>query len=504
MLIDGNSYKPFVRFYVDEGFYFEVMFLTFWLNYVTIVLNTFDWANLDLLKTESVTDKNSLKFSKSDFGTDFRWGTATAAFQIEGAVKKDGRGASVWDTFTHKKGKIRNNENADIACDFYHKYEQDLELVKQLGFTEFRFSISWSRLLPKGIGAVNQKGIDFYNELIDKCLDLNIVPWITLYHWDLPQALEDRGGWKSREIINWFGEYVTLCASHFGDRVKNWIVLNEPMAVAGLGYTTGLHAPGKKGLWNFLPVVHHLALCQAEGGRILRAQVADAYIGTALSCSFVEAFTANSRDIKAAKRADAVMNRLFLEPLLGLGYPVDSFSYLSNIEKYMLKGDDEKLQFDFDFIGVQNYFSVVVKHSFRVPVLWLKEVPAKLRNVPTTAMGWEVSPEGMYKILKQFSKYEGVRDIVITESGAAFQDLLVNGTVDDHERVSFFQQYLASILKAKQEGVKVKGYLAWALMDNFEWAEGYEARFGLVHVDFDTQKRTIKKSGEWFSGFLKD
>ena len=460
--------------------------------------------NPDSLNAERPPDKSSLTFSKSDFGKDFRWGTATAAFQIEGAVNKDGRGASVWDTFTHKKGKIKNNENADTACDFYHRYEQDLQLVHQLGFTEFRFSISWSRLLPNGTGAVNQKGVDFYNKLIDKCFELKIIPWITLYHWDLPQALEDKGGWKNRAIIDWFGEYVRLCASHFGDRVKNWIVLNEPMAVAGLGYATGLHAPGKKGIWNFLPVVHHLALCQAEGGRILREKVTGAYIGTALSCSFVEAFTTNPKDVRAAKRADAVMNRLFLEPLLGLGYPVDSFSFLSNIKKYMLKGDDKKLKFDFDFIGVQNYFSVVIRHSYQVPVLWLKEVPAKLRNVPVTAMGWEVSPEGMYRILKQFSKYEGIRDLVITESGAAFQDVLVNGQVDDQERQYFFQEYLSCILKAMREGVNVKGYLAWALMDNFEWAEGYAARFGLIHVDFNTQKRTIKKSGQWFSDFLRD
>ena len=466
-------------------------------------MNTFDLNNPDSLKAERSPGKRSSGFSKSDFGADFRWGTATAAFQIEGAVNEDGRGASVWDTFTHQKGRIKNNENADIACDFYHRYEQDLQLVQQLGFTEFRFSISWSRVLPNGTGVVNQKGVDFYNGLIDKCFKLKITPWITLYHWDLPQALEDKGGWKNREIVDWFGEYVRLCASHFGDRVKNWIVLNEPMAVAGLGYTTGLHAPGKKGLWNFLPVVHHLALCQAEGGRILREKVTGAYIGTALSCSFVEPYTTGPKDIRAAKRADAVMNRLFLEPLLGLGYPVDSFSFLSNIKRYMLKGDDEKLQFDFDFIGVQNYFSVVIRHSYSVPVLWLKEVPAKLRNVPVTAMGWEVSPEGMYRILKQFSRYDGIREIVITESGAAFQDILVNGQVDDQERVRFFQQYLESILKAMREGVKVRGYLAWALMDNFEWAEGYAARFGLVHVDFDTQKRTIKKSGEWFSDFLK-
>ena len=445
-----------------------------------------------------------LTFSRADFGDSFRWGTATAAFQIEGAVKEGGRGPSIWDSFTHKPGKIKNNENADIACDFYHKYESDLDLVSQLGFSEFRFSISWSRILPAGTGTVNQQGLDFYNRLIDKCLELSIVPWITLYHWDLPQALEDRGGWKNREILNWFADYTELCTREFGDRVQNWIVLNEPMAVAGLGYTTGLHAPGKKGLWNFLPVVHHLALCQAEGGRIIRANVPDAYIGTALSCSQVTPYSSSSRDIGAAKRADAIMNRLFIEPSLGLGYPEDSFPFLKNMSKYMKDGDLAKLKFDFDYIGLQNYFSVVIKHSYMVPILWLKDVPAKLRNVPVTAMGWEISPEGMYNILTQFSQYTGIREIIITESGAAFEDNCVDGRVHDIERTNFFKQYLFNILRAKREGVKVSGYMAWSLLDNFEWAEGFSARFGLVHVNFKTQQRTVKDSGKWFSQFLKE
>jgi beta-glucosidase len=442
-------------------------------------------------------------FVKADFGVDFRWGTAVAAFQVEGAVKEDGRGPSVWDTFSHKPGKIKNGDHADVACDFYHRYESDLDLVAELGFKEFRFSISWSRILPKGTGQINQAGIDFYNRLIDRCIEIGIEPWITLYHWDLPQALEDRGGWKNREIVGWFSEYALLCCERFGDRVRNWIVLNEPMAVAGLGYTSGMHAPGKKGLWNFLPVAHHLALCQAEGGRIIRRNVKQAYIGTAISCSFVEAFTDSSKDIKAARRADAIMNRLFIEPALGLGYPVDAFPFLKNIRRYMLKGDEELLKFDFDFAGLQNYFSVVVKHSYLAPVLWLKEVPARERGVALTAMGWEVNANGMYKILKQFSEYEGLREIILTESGSAFEDVAEEGEINDEKRMAYFEEHLAAVLRSIREGVPVKGYLAWSLMDNFEWAEGYAARFGLVHIDFETQQRTVKKSGKWFADFLK-
>lgn len=464
-----------------------------------------DFDNLDILPDQSaISDVKMDIITASDFGTDFRWGTATAAFQIEGAVAVDGRGPSIWDHFTKQKGKIKDGHHAEIACDFYNRYESDLELVKELGFKVFRFSLSWSRILPVGTGEVNQNGIDFYNRVIDKCLDLGIEPWITLYHWDLPQALEDRGGWKNRGIIDWFSEYVTLCATEFGDKVKNWIVLNEPTAVAGLGYTTGMHAPGKKGIFNFLPVVHHLALCNAEGGRIIRNLVPDAYIGTALSCSHVRAFTDKPKDIRAAQRADAIMNRLFLEPALGLGYPTDVFPFLNNIKKFIKPGDAEKLAFDFDFIGLQNYFRIIVKHSYFAPVLWLEEIPAKKRNVPLTAMGWEVAPDGMYDILRQFSSYSGVREIIISENGAAFEDSLEDGKVVDEKRIRFFEDYLKSILKAKNEGVKVAGYLAWSLLDNFEWAEGYHPRFGLVYVNYETQERIVKESGKWFASFFKN
>ncbi|CAG5069644.1 1,4-beta-D-glucan glucohydrolase [Dyadobacter sp. CECT 9623] len=450
-----------------------------------------------------ISEQDESQFCRADFGAEFKWGVATAAYQIEGAVNTDGRGDCIWDTFAKRKGKIKLGQNATEACDFYHRYESDLQLVKELGFKQFRFSISWSRILPQGTGTVNEAGILFYNNLINKCLELGIEPWITLYHWDLPQALENRGGWMNRDIVSWFSEYTAVCAKAFGDRVRCWIVLNEPMAVAGLGYTTGLHAPGKKGIWNFLPVMHHLALCQAESGRILRAEVTNAYIGTAVSCSYVYPNSSSAADVRAAKRADALMNRLFVEPALGLGYPVDAFPFLAKVKRYMQPGDLEKLRFDFDFIGLQNYFSVVVKHSYLAPVLWLKEVPAILRNVPVTSMGWEIDPDGMFKILKQFAAYPGVRDIIVSENGAAFEDIRREDKVDDPDRTVYFQQYLKAILRARKEGIKVKGYFAWTLMDNFEWAEGYLARFGLVFVDFKTQQRIVKSSGRWFSRFLK-
>ena len=443
-----------------------------------------------------------LSFTKADFGEDFKWGVATAAIQIEGAVNEGGRGPGIWEAFSAKKGKIKNGDTPTHSCRFYEHYEADLEIARSLGFRQFRFSISWSRIYPSGFGKINEEGIAFYNRVIDHCISLGLEPWVTLYHWDLPLALEDLGGWKNRKIVNWFREYAVTCARAFGDRVRSWIVINEPMAVTGLGYVTGLHAPGKRGVWNFLPVVHHLALCQAEGGRAIREHVDNAYIGAAVSCSYVYPASEKPADVRAARRADAIMNRLFIEPALGLGYPVEAFTFLTQMKRYMLPGDEENLRFNFDFIGVQNYFSVVVRHTYLAPVIWLQEVPARLRNVRMTGMGWEINPHGLYLILKQYDAYEGTRDIIISENGAAFEDFVENGKVNDIDRRLYFQDYLKAVLKAKKEGVNVNGYFAWTLMDNFEWAEGYSARFGLVHVDFSTQKRIVKSSGEWFAKFL--
>ncbi len=446
-------------------------------------------------------------FSKADFGPNFKWGVATASYQIEGGWQEGGRGPSVWDSFAHEKGNIKTGENADVSCDFYHRYVSDLELLKSLNFNVFRFSLAWPRLLPNGTGKPNQQGIDFYNRVIDKCLSLGIEPWPTLYHWDLPQALEDRGGWTNRDVVGWFSEYTDLATRSFGDRVKNWMVLNEPFAFTTLGYMLGWHAPGKKGLKNYLPAVHHAALCQAEGGRIIRANVPEANVGTTFSVSYVEPVKDKPKHERAAKRFDALLNRLFIEPAMGMGYPTDTLPFLKKIEeKYAQPGDMERLKFDFDFIGVQNYFRLMAKKSLTTPVLWANEKSPKKRDVPTdriTEMGWEVTPEGIYSILKQMAAYPGIRKIIVTENGAAFADTVENGSVHDPLRVKFYQDYLAQVLQAKLDGVPVEGYFCWTFLDNFEWAEGFRPRFGLVHVDYDTQQRVVKDSGKWFQGFLK-
>jgi len=458
-----------------------------------------------LLQWAKASDERNVKefLNASSFGT-FTWGIATAATQIEGAWNIDGKGASIWDTFGHKKGNINGNSNANVACDFYHNYISDIALLKKMGFGAFRFSLSWPRIIPKGTGDINLKGIDFYNRVIDQCIENNIEPWICLYHWDLPQALEDKGGWLNRDVIGWFTDYVSFCAKTFGDRVKHWIVLNEPLSFTLFGYGTGLHAPGHIGLNKFFNAAHHAALTQAEGGRVLRNLLPTAKIGTAFSCSPIDPHHPQSeRDIHAVRRLDAIMNRMFSEPLLGLGYPYKEAPILHRIDQFMQQNDEVNLKFDFDFWGLQNYFRVVVDGNPLIPILKASKVAAKKLGNEITDMNWEVYPDGLYRSIKQFSKYP-VKEIIITEGGAAFKDNLQNGEIVDEQRTRYFQEYLKGILKAKKEGANVTGYFAWTLLDNFEWAEGYSKRFGLVYVDFETQKRIVKQSGQWFEMFLKE
>ncbi|WP_372919210.1 GH1 family beta-glucosidase [Salegentibacter sp.] len=448
--------------------------------------------------------EKKLSLKREDFGKDFKWGVSTAAYQIEGSHQADGKGPSIWDIFTAKRGKIYQAHNGNIACDFYNKYEEDLYLMKDLNIHNFRFSISWSRVIPAGVGVPNPEGIDFYNKLIDKCLALDIEPWVTLYHWDLPAALEQKGGWTNREIISWFKDYVTLCVQCFGDRVKNWMVLNEPLVFVGAGYFLGVHAPGKRGMKNFLPAIHHAALCQAEGARIIKQYYPLAKVGTTFSCSFIEPSRPIQKDIMAAQRIDALVNRLFIEPALGMGYPVEDLKFLKKMEKYQLPGDKALLQFDFDFIGVQNYTREIIKHSWFVPYIKARNIKAEKRKVPITAMKWEIYPDSIYQMLKKFNSYKKVRDIYVTENGAAFKDIIEDGRINDKRRTNYLKGYLKAVLQAKKEGMNVKGYFVWSFTDNFEWAEGFRPRFGLVHVDYQTQKRTIKASGKWYSNFLRN
>ncbi len=448
--------------------------------------------------------QNNFNLQSQDFGKDFVFGVSTAAYQIEGAHSIHDKGASIWDHFTSKKGNTFNNHHGQIACDFYNKFEDDIVLMKSMNIKHFRFSLSWSRIIPNGSGDVSNAGIDYYNRVINFCLECGITPWVTLYHWDLPQTLQNKGGWTNRDMVSWFENYVNVCATHFGDRVKNWMVLNEPMVFTGAGYFLGVHAPGNKGLKNFLPAIHHAVLCQAAGGRILRDLVDNAFIGTTFSCSQITPYRNTPRDILAAKKADALLNRLFIEPSLGLGYPTEYVPVLKRIERYIQPEDAKNMSFDFDFIGVQNYTREMVAHSYFVPYLQAKMVKASKRHVKTTLMDWEVYPPSIYHMIKQFNAYTGVKKIIITENGAAFPDTVISGQIHDSERLNYLQSHLQQVYKAKKDGLNVEGYFVWTFTDNFEWAEGYHPRFGLVYNDFETQERIVKASGRWYQGFLEN
>lgn len=441
--------------------------------------------------------------TKDAFGKDFVWGVSTAAYQIEGAHDAHGKGPSIWDVFVQKRNRIFKNQHGNEACDFYNRYVEDLYLMKGMHIPNYRFSLSWSRIFPEGIGQINQSGIDFYDRLIDLSLELGITPWVTLYHWDLPHALEKKGGWVNRDVKEWFSEFISKCVVLYGDRVKNWMVLNEPTVFTAAGYFFGVHAPERKGLGNFLAATHHAALAQAQGGRIIKSLQRDSQVGTTFSCSHVEPYTSKERDIIAAKKADVLLNRFFIEPLLGMGYPTQEIKILNRIEKYIKPNDENELQFNMDFIGVQNYTREIIRYAMFVPYLQAKIVSAKERKVEMTEMNWEVYPASIYHVLKKFSSYQNIPPLIVTENGAAFPDQIENGLVDDPERTNYLQQALKQVHRAQQEGVNVKGYFVWTFLDNFEWAEGYRPRFGLVYVNFRNQERTIKSSGHWYTSFLK-
>lgn len=449
-------------------------------------------------------DRNfSPGFTAAHFGDNFIWGTSTSAAQIEGAYLADGKGLSNWDVFSRKKNKIADGSTPFDACNFYYSFNEDLELMASLGIRNFRLSISWARIFPEGIGNVNIAGIDFYSRVIDKCLALGITPWVTLYHWDLPHALELKGGWTNREIMVWFEKYVSFVVSALGHKVKNWMILNEPMVFTGAGYFLGIHAPGRRGIGNFLAAIHHAALCQGIGFRIIKEVFPDANVGTTISCSLVTPHSKSERDILAASRIDALLNKLFFEPALGLGYPVDELPFLNRLKKYEKPGDFNLIKTDFDFWGIQNYTREVISHSFYTPFLQAKLVPAKSRGVFHTTMGWEIYPNSLYQMIKKFSAYDGVKKIIVTENGAAFEDKIMDDEILDSHRINYLSEHIREVLNAKREGFKVDGYFVWSFIDNFEWNEGYRQRFGLVYYDKDNGKKIPKESAHWYKNFIE-
>jgi beta-glucosidase len=433
-----------------------------------------------------------------DFGPDFLWGTSTAAYQIEGAVSEDGRGPSIWDVFCQQPGKISNGDTGAVACDHYHLYREDIALMKQLGQDVYRFSVAWPRIFPTGKGKLNSAGIDFYQRLVDDIVANGIEPWLCFYHWDLPQALQDLGGWTNRDTVGWYTDYAIAVADKLGDRVGHFVMLNEPMVCAFLGHFLGVHAPGMKSKEAFLSATHHLNLAAGQGLTALRTQGGDWQLGTVVNMGLAPQI--EGADLEATKLHDEILFWPFLDPLLLGRYP-ESLDPL--IAPYVRAGDFQLMQHPVDFIGVNYYFPERVVQDSKAP-FGFREVPAP-DKVPKTAMGWEIRPASFTDTLVAINnRYPNHPPIYISENGAAFVDTVESdGSINDRERTEYIQEHLAAVAEARNAGVDIRGYFVWSLLDNFEWAYGYDKRFGLVHVDYATQQRTPKASFRWYQQFIR-
>ena len=435
---------------------------------------------------------------RSQFPKDFVWGAATSSYQIEGSTQVDGRGQSIWDTFAAIPGKTHNGENGDPGCDHYNRWASDLDLMKDMGLEAYRFSVAWPRVIPNGRGQVNEKGMAFYERLVDGLLERGITPWLTMYHWDLPQALEDKGGWPNRDTVHAFEEYAQVLSSRLGDRVKHWITHNEPWCTAVLGYGLGIFAPGLKDKKFELQTAHHLLLSHGLSVPIIRENSKDAQVGMAPNLWPIYPASDSSEDEMAATRMDGFANRWYLDPIYGRGYPKDMLEAYAQILPKIHDGDLEKIAVPTDFLGVNYYIRHVVKHGSNEAGFEFVQT-----DLERTDMGWEIYPDGLRDLMVRLKNDYPVKSLIITESGSCYDDTLLEGQINDEGRRKYLERHLESAHVAVQEGAPLDGYFAWSLMDNYEWAEGYARRFGLVHVDFETQERTLKKSGLYYRNFLR-
>jgi beta-glucosidase len=429
------------------------------------------------------------------FPADFLWGAATSSYQIEGAAREDGRGESIWDRFCRTPGKVLNGENGDVACDHYHRMPEDVALMKQLGLAAYRFSVAWPRVFPEGAGAVNEPGLAFYDRLVDTLLEAGIEPWLTLYHWDLPQALEDAGGWPSRDVVPRFVEYADAVSRRLGDRVSRWITLNEPWCSSMLGYQIGHHAPGRESMPDALAASHHLLLAHGRSVPVLRANAPGAEVGITLNFCPAEPASESPQDAAAARSFDGWFNRWFLDPICGGGYPADKLHehFGGAIPPWLEQGDLEHIANPTDFLGVNYYNRAILRadESGNAP-------RTLFPNPDPTDMDWEVCAPALERLLLRLrDRYDG--PLFITENGAAYSTGPgPDGRVPDVRRRDYFDGHLRACASAIDRGVDLRGYFAWSLMDNFEWAFGYERRFGLVWTDYDTQERIPKDSALWY------
>ena len=437
-----------------------------------------------------------------DFPPDFMWGAATAAYQIEGAWAEDGKGENIWDRFSHTPGKVENGDTGDVACDHYHRWKDDIGLMKKIGIHAYRFSISWGRILPEGGGEVNPSGIDFYSRLVDGLLENQIEPFITLYHWDLPQLLQDRGGWPARSTAEAFVEYADLVSRNLGDRVKNWTTFNEPFVSALVGYLEGRHAPGHQDIDEMLATAHHILLAHGWSVPVIRANASNPEVGIVLNLNGMHPASKSAADRAAAWRDDGIVNRWYLDPLEGRGYPKDIIEHFDRPMEFIQDGDLKTIAVPIDYLGV-NYYTRGIARSKDLPETE-NEPQTLFANPNPTEMGWEVYPQGLFETLGRIHFDYNFPKLYITENGAAYPDTLnEEGLVLDPLRIAYYQAHLKSVSQAIAMGVPVKGYFAWSLMDNFEWAHGYSKRFGLIYVDFESQERILKSSAKYYHDVIE-
>jgi beta-glucosidase len=432
------------------------------------------------------------------FPPDFVWGASTSSYQIEGAVEANGRGKSIWDVFSHTPGRVKNGDTGDVACDHYHHWPEDIDFVSRGNFRAYRFSTAWSRVLPKGSGAIEERGLDFYDRLVDRLLDRKITPWLCLYHWDLPQALQDQGGWLDRDTAQKFADYARIMATRLGDRVKHWAMLNEPNVHAIFGHGTGEHAPGITGLPNMLAAVHHQNLAQGRALQALRAQRSDLSLGTVISVQPARPSSDCGADVHAAVRFDAMWNGACLDPLLRGSYPR---AVEADFGPLIAQGDLADIHQPLDYLGMNYYSPMYIEHAPRSLFgAWYGPVPEGLHF---TAIGWPIDAGGLTEQLLRLRDHYSNPNIYVTENGACYDDPLApDGTVHDHDRIAYLRAHLAAAHKALTAGVRFRGYFVWSLLDNFEWAEGYSRRFGIISVDFKTLKRTPKASYRWLTELI--
>ncbi|MFI7235569.1 GH1 family beta-glucosidase [Streptomyces cyaneofuscatus] len=442
-----------------------------------------------------MTDLNALP-------ADFTWGVATAAYQIEGAVTEDGRSPSIWDTFSHTPGTIDGGDTGDVACDHYHRVPEDIGLIKQVGADAYRFSIAWPRVVPGGDGPVNKAGLDFYDRLVDGLLEAGVTPFATLYHWDLPQVLQDRGGWTVRETSEHFAAYASHVVERLGDRVKDWATLNEPLCSAWIGHLEGRMAPGLTDLTAAVRASYHLHLGHGLAVQAIRAASSDARVGIVNNLSPIVSASTSEADLAAARRADGHINRWWLDPVLGRGYPQDMVETYG-VELPVRPGDLETIAAPLDWLGLNYYFRQIVTADPSGPAPGFTQVP--VADARHTYMDWEVYADGLEQLLLRLTEEYGVERIYVTENGSAYQDTVAaDGSVHDPERVAYLEEHLAACARAVAKGAPLAGYFAWSLLDNFEWAYGYDKRFGLVHVDYATQRRTVKSSGRRYAELIRE